>query len=561
MKFHNIKSILPAVALTATMGLTSCMADLDHAPIDPTLDTAVDEQGLFNKCYASLIMEGNDGNADFTIQDNGKSTLLRNLFNFNELPTDEAICWWTDGGIEALSINAITPTNETLKYLYYRIMSNITFCNHYLDLYAGSGDKTQAAEVRFLRAYYYYLMMDFFGNVPFCDTSIDPSVPQSRPRAEMFDWILAELETAEKDMSPAQAKARSTDPGYGRADQAAVHFLRSRLYLNAEVYAGKKMYAEAAQEAKAVYTGTGYKLFTQADNKTSFKPYEMLFMGDNGENGAAVEAVLPLYQDGLTCQGWGGSLFFIAALWDPQMKTPYDTDPGTTGNNWSGMRMRKQFLEKFTSDPAMKIANATPYDWENKTAAEIRATTSDDRALFWGKESGDGSSNHTVDLFDNSRFDYGLATVKWNNNYAMGGTPHDNYNVDTDFFLFRVAEAKLNFAEATMRANGGTCTAEAKDAIDEIRQRAGAPVKDTYTLNDVLDERARELYCEGLRRPDLIRFGQFCGPNATYNWDLKGNVEHGAVIPAHLNVYPIPQVERDANPGLPQNAGYYNINP
>ena len=108
-------------------------------------------------------MEGNDGAADFTIQDAGRSTLLRNIFNFNVLPTDEAICWWSDGGIVDICYNQCMPSTPTLKFLYYRLVSNIGFCNHFLEIAEENGaDATMQAEVRLLRAYNYYLMLDFF---------------------------------------------------------------------------------------------------------------------------------------------------------------------------------------------------------------------------------------------------------------------------------------------------------------------------------------------------------------------------------------------------------------
>lgn len=136
----------------------------------------------------------------------------------------------------------------------------------------------------------------------------------------------------------------------------------------------------------------------------------------------------------------------------------------------------------------------------NKKASEIRAMNVDDRAILWGKD-------RTLEIGANDKFVKGIATPKWNNNYSNGGTPHDSYNVDIDFFLFRVAEAYLNAAEAEMHLNGES-SAKAKKYIDALRNRAHARPRASYTLNDVLDERARELYCEGLRRTDLIRFNQ-----------------------------------------------------
>ena len=146
-------------------------------------------------------------------------------------------------------------------------------------------------------------------------------------------------------------------------------------------------------------------------------------------------------------------------------------------------------------------------------------------------------------------------TTKWNNNYSTGATPHDTYDVDTVFFLFRVAEAYLNAAEAEMHINGEG-SSKAKGYIDALRKRDHATVSTSYTLNDVLDERAREFYFEGLRRTDLIRFNQFGGTQATYNWSYKGGNINGVTFEKTRNVYPIPTSEILANRSLVQIDGY-----
>ena len=125
-------------------------------------------------------------------------------------------------------------------------------------------------------------------------------------------------------------------------------------------------------------------------------------------------------------------------------------------------------------------------------------------------------------------------------------------------FLFRVAEAYLNAAEAEMHINGES-SAKAKKYIDALRNRAHAAVRASYTLNDVLDERARELYCEGLRRTDLIRFNQFGGSQATYNWELKGGSTNGTTFAKTYNVYPLPSSEVLSNKNLTQIDGYNEV--
>ena len=409
-------------------------------------------------------------------------------------------------------------------------MSNITYCNHFLTLEAAQSDKEKMAEVRLIRAYNYFLMLDFFGDPTFVE-SITADIPQQAhcynekydasqtySRAELlqlgreflFNWVKGQIEMAEPDLIIARAKA-DTDPDYGRMDKASAWLLLSRLYLNAGTYLNNdgqnNPYWDKALEYAEMVINSDYSLFD--DSKISaqatsngYRPYDLLFMGDNGSNGASC------------------------------------------GNTWSGMRCRPELIAKFTSNPESFVGKST---------ADIRALNIDDRALFWGK--GDGADERTLDLGDNSSFYQGIVTTKWNNNYSTGATPHDTYDVDTDFFLFRVAEAYLNAAEAEMHINGEG-SSKAKGYIDALRKRAHATVSTSYTLNDVLDERAREFYFEGLRRTDLIRFNQFGGTQATYNWSYKGGNINGVTFDKTRNVYPIPTSEILANRNLVQIDGY-----
>lgn len=576
MKLNKFKTIAPAVALLLTASLSSCMADLDKGNINPNVDGTPNITGLYSKCYAGLIMEGNDGNADFTIDDAGKSTLLRNLFNFNEIPTDEAICWWSDGGIADVAYNKFDPGNATLKNLYFRLMSNISYQNHFLSLDAAKAEPTKYEEVRVLRAYSYFLMLDFFGDPTFID-KISAETPRqahaynekfeegkSYTRAELlqmgreflFNWVENELLAAEPNLLEAKPETDS-DPDYGRIDKGTCWLLLSRLYLNAGTYLNNdgqnNPYWNKALEYAEKVINSPYALFDDskmsADAKANgYKPYDLLFMGDNGSNGSSCEALLPLLQDGEKTHGYGGSMFFVAALWDATMRTVVGKDAATTANTWSGMRVRPQFVEKFFTDPKVVV---------NKSASEIRAMNVDDRAILWGKGNSDG--DRTLEIGANDKFVKGIATPKWNNNYSTtGSTPHDSYNVDIDFFLFRVAEAYLNAAEAEMHINGEG-SAKAKGYIDALRNRAHAAVRASYTLNDVLDERSRELYCEGQRRTDLIRFNQFGGTQATYKWELKGGSTNGTTFAKTNNLYPIPSSEILSNKNLTQIDGYNDV--
>jgi len=569
MKINKIKAMIPAAAFLLAASITSCTKDLDKGNINPNVQADADLNGLYAKCYAGLIMEGNDGNADFSIDDGGKSTLLRNTFNLNCLSTDEAVCWWSDGGIVNLCYNKQMPGDLIVKFPYYRLVSNIGFCNHYIELFADR-DATMLAEVRLLRAYNYFMMLDFYGDPAFT-TTISPDPPKqahaynskfvegnSYSRAELlamgreflFNWVKNEIETAEPNLLAPGPKTEA-DANYGRLDKAAAWMLLSRLYLNAGVYLNNDgqnnpHWNQALTYAEKVINESGYSLFddtkiSQVAKDNGYKPYDLLFMGDNGSNGASCEAILPLKQDGKITQGWGGSMFFIAAMWNADMKTVTGLSAGTTANDWSGMRARPQLLEKFTSNPSSFVG---------KTAKEIRAMDIDDRALFYGV-------GHTLELGANTDFVHGIPSVKWNNNYSTGGTPHDTYSVDTDFFLLRIAEAYLNAAEAEAQLNGIT-SPKVKTYMDAIRNRAHAATKSTYSLSDILDERAREFYFEGYRRPDLVRFNKYGGQDA-YNWDYKNGVEDGTnkiKFEKTRNLFPLYSDEILANSNLTQIDGY-----
>lgn len=531
MNLRYIKNILPAAALILSLGMSSCIGDLDVTPKDPSTNMTVDLNALFNKCYANMALAGNggaNGDCDIDDLDGGTTGFIRQLFNANELSTDESICCWGDEGISAFNYNQWSASHPMLKGFYYRLYFGVTVCNHYLEI-GSEHDATMTAEVRFLRALYYYYLMDSFGNIPFLTAMSTENAPQAS-RREVYEWIETELLECVENMSDPKAKV-STDEGYGRADKAAAWLLLSRLYLNAEVYTGTAQWAKAAEYAKKVMDSP-YKLYTTPS--ANFSAYQKLFMGDNGENGASVEAILPLLQDGITTTSWGTTLFLIASTFKGA-----DMPACGTTETWAGNRARPDFVAKFFPN-----GNAP-----QGTTEEILKAAGDDRALLWGKD-------RTLSVDNVSEFTSGYSITKFSNLYSTGGNSHNSQFVDSDFFLMRAAEAYLTYAEATCRANGSNnVTAEGKAAIDAIRSRANAPIKNTYSLDNILDEWSREFYYEGRRRIDLIRYGYF-GGNSGYKWQWKGGAKEGTNFDSRLNIFAIPDADLNANSNLVQNPGY-----
>ncbi|MBM6992441.1 MAG: RagB/SusD family nutrient uptake outer membrane protein [Prevotella sp.] len=539
-----IKNILQAAAFLFTLGFSSCTSDLDVTPIDPNKNTTVDNDALFNKCYANLALQGNggaSGDTDISGLDGGTTPFIRQMFNVNELPTDEAICAWGDEGISTYNYASWTASHPMVQGFYYRLYFGITICNHYLEI-ASDVDAQRTAEVRFLRALYYYYLMDTFGNVPFA-TTVSSDKPSQIKRADLYAWIESELLDIEGSLADAQPKTSSED-GYGRADKAADWLLLARLYLNAEVYTGTAQWDKAATYAKKVMDSS-YKLYTTPSTDShgdTWSAYQKLFMGDNGESGASVEAILPILYQGNETTSWGGTLFLIAGNFSGDGDMHPAKNQPTVGNgtdqNWGGNRARRDLVEKFfPSDDAPLVAS---YD--------MTAEASDDRALFWGL-------NRTEDVTTPATFGSGFSVTKFLNIKSDGSAGTDQSQPDADFFLMRTAEAYLTYAEATARQNSNKTTTEGTAAINTLRARANAAQKAGYSLNDILDEWSREFYFEGRRRIDLVRFGKF-GGTTDYKWQWKGGTYAGRDFDAFRNIYAIPTNDLTANEKLTQNTGY-----
>ena len=545
------KYIMCAAVLLMMSGLSSCVKDLDVEPIDPSLQSDVTPEQLFNKCYSVFATSGNNGgddNVDVDGLDGGFQHKYRQMWNSNELTTDEAICGWGDEGIPSYCHNTYDASHPMLRGYYYGLCIGITFCNQYLQVY-GDYNSTMTAEVRFLRAFQFYLLTDAFGNIPFA-TTISGDNPEQYTRAQVCEFIEKELKAIIGEDSNDNATILN-DPkpkkygedGYGRIDKAAAWMLLSRIYLNSQVYTGTPRWQDAANYAKKVMDSP-YKLHTVGYNTNGrqFTAYQMLFMGDNSKTDAAYEAVFPVIQDGTRTTSWGGTNFLICSTADADIHpNRYDeTEVNGLYNNsaWSGNRARPELVRLFFPNDDAPSGHA--YD-----LAEI---AEDDRALF-------ETEGRYLNVNDESNFKYGYAVAKFNNFMCDGSKGSDITFPDSHLFYMRVAEAYLTYAEALTRMSGDVAPAEAVAAINAIRGRAHALQRNRYTLDQILDEWGREFYFEGRRRVDLIRFNKF-GGDTGYQWQWKGGVYAGRDFEAFRNVFAIPTDDLIANSNLSQNPGY-----
>lgn len=532
--------ITPVILITAFL-FSSCMNDLNVEPIDPnvnTLNNVFKDPAAYKralaKLYASYAVSGQTGGGggspDIAGIDENFGNYLRQYWGLQELSTDEAIIAWDDATIKDFHWQTWSPNDVFVTALYSRIFYTITICNEFIrnvnnKIGSVSGTflsdlKMFKAEARFLRALSYWHAIDLFGNVPFVTEEDLPGAffPKRITRADLFAYIEKELKEIETEL----AAPRQNE--YARADRGAAWFLLAKLYLNAKVYIGVEKYTEALTYINQVIAA-GYSLDSN---------YERLFSADNH---TSPEIIFPIAFDGQNTQQYGGMTFILHASNGGGMPL-FGIDGG-----WGGIRTIKDFVAKF-----------------NIRESDFDATTqyrgSDKRGMFFFDK-----SSWQWEITNVGTFTHGIGVTKFKNISSTGG-PAPNAHatfVSTDFPMFRLADAYLMYAEAVVRGGSGGNMSTAVGYVNALRQRAygnssGNITSADLTLNFLLDERARELYWEGHRRTDLVRFGQFT--NGTYVWEWKGKVKNGIQTSPHRDLYPIPINDLNANPNLRQNPGY-----
>jgi hypothetical protein len=249
--------------------------------------------------------------------------------------------------------------------------------------------------------------------------------------------------------------------------------------------------------------------------------YANMFLADNNKS---PEMIFTSNFDGIKTRTWGGTTFLVHAPVGGDM----DVNDFGIDFGWGGLRTTKTIVAKFDS----------PYP------------AGDKRAMFQ-------SSGQNLEIEDISQFRDGYTIRKWKNKTSTGANGSNLTWVDTDYPIFRLAEAYMIYAEAVLRGGGGGSTAQAITYFNALRQRAFGNTSGnvaTLSLNDILDERAREFIWEGKRRTDLIRYGLFT--TSGYLWPWKGGIKDGTAVASFRNLFPIPSAEINSNPNLVQNPGY-----
>lgn len=579
-----INKILMGAALLATAGLGSCVGDLDQMPEDPSTimepsfkDNPRQALGrVLAKCYQGLAVSGQkgpDGDCDIKGIDGGTSQYTRGLFMLNEFPTDECMWVYSDAGIPEL-VQGSWGTDNVVNYgIYSRFYSHIAVCNNFLNVVrnlgangvpvGGEGPTAISQEeidqfcleARALRALSYYNVIDLWGRgVVAWDDNIGQRPAQAESRAALFDKVVADLEDVVKAWPESQNGANVV---YGRIGKDAAEALLCRFYLNSEVFTGVARFDKCWEHAQNIigrHQNGGF------DNSGLAYDYLAVFCGNNkmfmpggSLAGTQNEILWGVPYDETYTQPYGGTTFLCNA--GVKDAGTADLDKGFCnlswyglGNGWGCMHARQQFCQKFDFLDGLCNDGRT-YLWlTEKAGCDVKNTVYAD--FFGGylpikftnlEADAEGRLNRFVDA-------NGLNRAGQENNICT------KYYPNTDLPLIRLADVYLMAAECTLHGAGNA--SEGLRYVNLVRRRAGASewTQAELTADNILDERARELYWECVRRTDLVRFNKF---TSGYDWNWKGGSHEGSSLESFRNLYPLPaNVTAVYGSEMTQNPGY-----
>ena len=462
-------------------------------------------------------------------------------YSLQEITTDEMVIGakggdWFDGGILIqLHQHTYDPTNGMLNNTWNQTYGGINTCNELLA--GGNLDANGEAQIKALRAYFYYRLLDLFGNVKII-TSPGTDAPQSN-RSDVFAFVESELLaalgvaelTAGMDLS---GSALGTDTNPYRINQFGALGILAKLYLNAESFIGTPMYDKADIAATHIINSGVYQLCGSGcsvpnlgkrpavdSDPENLTGYAAVFAPNNQNN---PENIFTIEYDEVNATGMNFAMMNLH--YSSQFTYNFDSQP------WNGYATLEEFFNSYDANDARRQASFLFGPQTDFGGSAILDFAADD---------GDIVLNYTPqinELAPNYLREAGARPAKFS--YKILGRSE----MDNDYPVVRLGEVYLIRGEARARM-AGDWNAAIPD-VNLLRARAGVSAYSSLNADEFLAERGREMFAESVRRTDLIRFGKY---NGTW-WEKP-------VSPAHVNIFPIPfdQIQA-ANGTLRQNPGY-----
>ena len=512
-----MKNIIKISLISSVVVVASSCTNLDEQIKDNyTSDFKPANQGVGVKNNVNKATPSDGLSGAFARVLNGTAN-HGSYFSAQEISSDEAVITqkggdWFDGGIWlTMHKHSFSPIVGGINGAWGDIYGGIVQAN---TLLAVSGQSAgNIAQLRTLRAYLYWRLLDMFGRVPIT-TLPGVSAPQAT-RAQVYAFVETELLAALPNLPAGKQD-------YGRVSQGAANALLARLYLNANVYKGSPEWQKAIDAADAVINSGVYSLSPE---------YKDVFSPANVEN---VEHIFVAPFDEAT----GGGMNFAQMT----LHYPSQLTYRLAQQPWNGYSTLEAFYNSYEATDKRRANNFIVGPQKDLNGSPILD-------LAFDKGDPDGAEiNYTPAinmLAPNGSRQAGARLGKFS--FKIGQNP----DMDNDFPLLRYGEVLLNKAEAVARLNGNNFSnATALALVNQLRARAGVSAFASMTEGQMLAERGRELFQEALRRTDLIRFGAW----GQAWWEKPAHND------AFKNLFPIPAEQITASQGTPnpltQNPGY-----
>ena len=422
---------------------------------------------------------------------------------------------WGNPRYYELHTHDIPSSNKLVRQGWDYCFDGIAACNDVIyeiekSSFEFTGKAMVLAEMKVLRAFFYFCAMDCWGNIPFSISKDEKGYPEQKDRKFMFSFL-------EKEILD-NIDALSVDTGkeyYGRITQGVANTLLAKLYLNAEEWIGEEKWNKAEQACKRVIDSKKYTI--EDDYKANFKVA-------NEGSGEAVFAIP--YSTVYTQSDHSDFVIFIMTL-SPKMCAALNIPAA----GWDGFIAQPDFISTYHKDDIRKKATWLYGQQYDKNGSPIK-----DFVIIEDYDEANYSTGRPETT--------GARIGKWD--YQTNGLLlSDQTSMDNDFFVFRYADVILMYVESLVRQGRGS-EALALEDFKKIRTRAGlAPMSD-IDLESLFMERSHELALEGWKRQDLIRFGKY-----GKKWWAKPNEDQ-----PYMKLLPIPKERLNANPNLKQNSGY-----
>ena len=507
---YSAAAALLALSVSACTDLTEKV--YSEIPADKFYQTQDQIDGAVAAIYSNLAPFMNHGTT-FSAQENSS----------DEMMVGQRGGDWYDGGqwinCQTHQFNA---NDGFLNGVWQADYKTIATCNRLIaQIPKAVTDATKVgpllAEIRAVRAFNYYLLMDLFGGIPiFANFPATTDEFANKDRATVYAFIDSEITAA----LPSLSKSKT----YGKINYWAAKALQARLYLNASVYTGKDNNAGAVAAASDIITNGPYKM--EPDYYNNFKT----------TNDASTENIWVIPYDEITLTGF--NLDQMTLHYASQATYNLHDQP------WNGYCSIQEFYNSYSAnDKRIKnFLTGQQYAADGKTKltdSGVEAADPDGPNLNFTPE--------VNELYPNLLRQAGARVGKYE--FKLGALN----TLSNDFPLFRLGEMYLIRAEAAYRINAADPNALVD--LNVTASRAGLPLTAITSLTDIYNERGREMFAEAVRRSDMIRFGTFLKAHR-YAKSTDGLRGARPDDPASRIVYPIPQPQLNANPNLRQNTGY-----